>query len=145
MFWYFLNIYRSSHRRFSIEKGVLKNFTKFTGKHLYPSLFFKKVGGLRPTTLLKKTLAQVFSCEFCEIFNNTFFTRHLWTTASTFIYKNNLKKKRIWKRIPKNPLYFWLKISTDKTYNLLVKVGKQEILKDRGSLLNILGNVPYWG
>ena len=29
-----------------------------------------------------KTLAQVFSCEFCEISKNTFFTEHLWTTAS---------------------------------------------------------------
>ena len=39
--------------------------------------------GLRPATLLKKeTLAQVFSYEFCEIFRNTFFTEHLWTTAS---------------------------------------------------------------
>ena len=26
----------------------------------------------------KKTLAQVFSCEFCEISKNTFFTKHLW-------------------------------------------------------------------
>ena len=25
------------------------------------------------------TLAQVFSCEFCEIPQNTFFTEHLWT------------------------------------------------------------------
>ena len=31
-----------------------------------------------------KTLAQVFSCEFCEISKNTFFTEHLWTTASLF-------------------------------------------------------------
>ena len=30
----------------------------------------------------KETLAQVFSCEFCEISKNTFFTEHLWTTAS---------------------------------------------------------------
>ena len=29
----------------------------------------------------KETLAQVFSCEFCEISKNTFFTEHLWTTA----------------------------------------------------------------
>ena len=29
----------------------------------------------------KETLAQVFSCEFCEIAKNTFFTEHLWTTA----------------------------------------------------------------
>ena len=26
----------------------------------------------------KETLAQVFSCEFYEIFNNTLFTEHLW-------------------------------------------------------------------
>ena len=30
----------------------------------------------------KETLAQVFSCEFCRISKNTFFTEHVWTTAS---------------------------------------------------------------
>ena len=30
----------------------------------------------------KETLAQLFSCEFCEISKNTFFTEHLWATAS---------------------------------------------------------------
>ena len=45
-------------------------------------LFLKKLQA-RPATLLKKeTLAQVFSYEFCEIFKNTFFTEHLWATAS---------------------------------------------------------------
>ena len=39
---------RSSHQRCSIEKGVLRNFAKFTGKHLCQSL--------RPATLLKKRL-----------------------------------------------------------------------------------------
>ena len=38
----------------SMKKGVLKNFTKFTGKHLCQSLFFNKVAGLRPATLLKR-------------------------------------------------------------------------------------------
>ena len=38
---------------------------------------------LRPAIFIKKeTLTQLFSCEFCEIFKNTFFTEHLWTTAS---------------------------------------------------------------
>ena len=31
-------------------------------------------------------MVQVFSCEFCEIFNNTFFTEHLRTTASVIIF-----------------------------------------------------------
>ena len=30
------------------KKGALKNFTKFTGKHLCQSLVFNKVAGLRP-------------------------------------------------------------------------------------------------
>ena len=32
----------------------------------------------------KETLAQVLSCEFCEISKNASFTEHLWTTASVF-------------------------------------------------------------
>ena len=39
----------------SYKKGVLKNFAKFTGKHLNQSLFFlKKVAGLQLATLLKR-------------------------------------------------------------------------------------------
>ena len=38
------------------KKGVLRNFAKFTGKHLCQILFFNKVAGLRPATLLKKSL-----------------------------------------------------------------------------------------
>ena len=34
----------------------------------------------------KEILAQVFSCEFCEISKNTVFTEHLWTTASEQLY-----------------------------------------------------------
>ena len=34
---------RSSHQRCSIKKGVLKNFQKFTEKHLRHSLFFNKI------------------------------------------------------------------------------------------------------
>ena len=30
----------------------------------------------------KDTLAQLFSCEFCEIFKNTFYIEHLRVTAS---------------------------------------------------------------
>ena len=37
------------------SSGVLRNFAKFTGKHLWQSVFFNKVAGLT-TTLLKKRL-----------------------------------------------------------------------------------------
>ena len=43
--------YRSSR----LEKGVLKNFAKFTGKQLCQSLF-NKVSDLRSAALLKKRL-----------------------------------------------------------------------------------------
>ena len=36
------------------KKGILKNFAKFTRKHLCQSLSFNKVAGLRPATLSKK-------------------------------------------------------------------------------------------
>ena len=32
-----------------LKKGVIKNFAKFTGKHMCQSLFFNKIAGLRPT------------------------------------------------------------------------------------------------
>ena len=40
------SIYRSNHQKCSIKKGVLRNFTTFTGKHLSQSLLFNKVAGL---------------------------------------------------------------------------------------------------
>ena len=49
------SILRSSHQRCFVKKGVLRNVTKFTGKHLCQSLFFNKVAGLNSTTVLKKT------------------------------------------------------------------------------------------
>ena len=61
-----------------IKKDVIENFAKYTGKHLCQSLFFNKVANF----IKKETLAQVFSCEFGEIFKNTFFTEQLKTTAS---------------------------------------------------------------
>ena len=47
---------RSSCPEVFCKKGVLTNFAKFTGKHLCQRLFFNKVAGLRPSTLLKKRL-----------------------------------------------------------------------------------------
>ena len=47
-----------------MRKGVLRNFAKFTGKHLHQSL--------RPATLLKKRLAQVFSSEICKFLRTPF-------------------------------------------------------------------------
>ena len=39
----------SGHWKCSVKKGVLRNFAKFTGKHLCQRLLFNKVAGLRHT------------------------------------------------------------------------------------------------
>ena len=53
----------------SFNNGVLKKFPIFTC-------------GLQACNFVKETPAQVFSCEYCEIFKNTYFEEHLWTAAS---------------------------------------------------------------
>ena len=81
----------SSRPKVFCKKRVLRNFTKFTGKHPCQSLFFNSAAGFRPATLFKKRLAQVLSCEFCEISKKTFFTEHLGTTASLLSMKYYLQ------------------------------------------------------
>ena len=52
------------------KKAVLKNFAIFTGKIAALEFLFNKVGG------------QLFSCEYCEIFKNTYSEENLRTAAS---------------------------------------------------------------
>ena len=67
--------FRSSHWKCSVEKGVLKNVTKFTGKYLCQNLFFNKVTDLRAATFLKKRIwhrcflvnfVKFFACNFIK-------------------------------------------------------------------------------
>ena len=59
-----------------------------------PKVFPKKNAFLeilpQPATLLKKRLPQVFSCEFCEISKNIFFTEHLGATVSKMTLGNGI-------------------------------------------------------
>ena len=80
-------IARSSRPKVFCKKSVLRNFTKFTGKHLCQILIFNKVAGLRHNFIIKETLAQMFSCEYCEISQNTCYYRTLLQDCLT------LKKK----------------------------------------------------
>ena len=55
------------------KRSVLKNFAKFTGKYLCQSLFFNKVAGLRPATLLKKRLwHRCFPVNFAKFLGTPF-------------------------------------------------------------------------
>ena len=49
-------------------------------------MFYKK------SVFKKETLAQLFFCEFCEIFRNFFLTEQLWVTASACSTNNDLDK-----------------------------------------------------
>ena len=79
--------YRSSHRRCSIKKGVLrKNFAKFKQKHLCRSLFFNKVAGPR-------LWHRRFPVNFVKFLRTSFFIEHLWwlllNRETTQLARNN--------------------------------------------------------
>ena len=61
--------------RWSIKKLLLK-ISQYSQENTYVGTSFNKVAGL-----------QVFSCEYCEIFKNSFFTEHLRETTSENIPK----------------------------------------------------------
>ena len=78
--------YGSSRPEVFCKKSVLRNFTKFTGKHLCQSLFFNKIAGLRPATLLKKRLLNWwFPVNFAKFVKHLFYRTHrgdcFWTRS----------------------------------------------------------------
>ena len=74
----FSDFLRSSRPEVFCKKSVLRNFTKFTGKHLCQGLFFNKVAGLRAATLLKKRLwHRCFAENFGKYLRTPFFSEHL--------------------------------------------------------------------
>ena len=68
---------RSSHRRCSVKKGVIKIL------QISQEITFVGVSFL--ILCLKRGSNTVFSCEICEVFKNTYFEEHLLTTALTEI------------------------------------------------------------
>ena len=69
---------RSSCPDVSCEKGVLRNFEKFTGKHLCQSLFLVKLQAL-PANFFKKRLWHRFlPVNFVKFLRTPSFTEHLW-------------------------------------------------------------------
>ena len=80
--------FRSSCPEVFFKKSVLRNFAKFTRKHLCQSFFFNKTAGLIKLQVLsrnfikKEALAQVLPCEFCEISKHAFSCRTSPVAAS---------------------------------------------------------------
>ena len=79
-----------------------------------PESLFNLVAGGACNFIKKETLAQVFSCKFCEISKNTFFTEHVWATAfllvpnqlqdSTFLFEINSENISIIKLVSQSKL-----------------------------------------
>ena len=86
--------HRTSPPNVFCKKGVLENFTKFTGKHLCQSLFLIK---LQASDVFLGI--QVFSYEYYEVFKNSFFMQY---TGGCFC----LIKIFSW-NYRKNSILFW--------------------------------------
>ena len=77
-YFFFCNFIRSRPNVFC-KKGFLRNFTKYTGKHLCQSLFLNKVTALTPATLLKKRLwHRYFPADFVKFLRTPFYREHVW-------------------------------------------------------------------
>ena len=93
------------------KKGVLRNFTNFTGKHRCQSLFFNKVAGLRPANLLKKRLEHSYFLEnFVKFLRTPFHIEHLWWLLLHLelflkIQSRNLQRKGQGKPKHRNKIY----------------------------------------
>ena len=87
-------LFRSSRPEVFYKKDVFRNFAKFKGKHLCKSLFFNKVAGLRPATLLKKRLwHRYFPVNFAKFLRTPFLTEYLqWLLLTISRELNNCKK-----------------------------------------------------
>ena len=55
----------------------IKDFTKFAGKHLWWSLLLWIAASWRREACLKRVFPKVLPYEFCKIFKNTYFEKHL--------------------------------------------------------------------
>ena len=80
-----LQKYRSSRLEVFCRKSVLRNFEKFTGKHLCQGLLFNKAAGLRTVTLLKKRFwYRCFPVNFSKFLKTPSITKHLrWLLLKT--------------------------------------------------------------
>ena len=79
-----------AHKMCSIKRSVLKNFAKFTGKHLCGSLFLIKLQTLRPRTLLKTESSAGVFCLFHEFLKSNYFVEPD-ATATSAAASNPLK------------------------------------------------------
>ena len=86
---------RSNHQRCSARKGVLRNLSKFTGKHLCQVLFYNKVACPEPATISKMRLwHRRFPMNFAKFLRTQFHRAPLndcFSTIQHFLGENPSK------------------------------------------------------
>ena len=81
--WKYLSIYHFLKHFIRLGRCLLELAISLIGCMLVFSKILKNIN--------KEILEQVFPCEFCEVFQNTFFTEQLRTTASGYYLWNPLQ------------------------------------------------------
>ena len=89
---------RSSRPEVFCKKGVLRNFTKFTGKHLCQSLFFNKVAGLALIYVVLYTSSYA-QFKLCVHFILTTFIKPFAVTKRSVVKKLKNKEGKNFKTI----------------------------------------------
>ena len=79
---------RTSRSQIFFKIAALKNFAILSRKTCVAEYLFNKVAGMKVCIFIKKeTPAQLFSCEYCEIFKNTYFEE--WQMRTTTSDRSN--------------------------------------------------------
>ena len=135
---------RSSRLEVFCKIGVLRNFVKFTGKHLCQSLFFNRLAGLRPATLLKKRLwHRCFPVNFTKFLKTPFyrtppddcFCSAFFLPPVALLWKYCSEKKR-WKKL-------WLEFYNYILWHIERKVNKSSSLFFNGTIRKYLIILRY--
>ena len=84
LFW---KVWKQPFLQMFFKMGLLKHFTIFTRKHLCWSLFLISCRASVLQLYWKETPTQVFSCEHCEIFKNSYFYRKSLVDAWMWSHK----------------------------------------------------------
>ena len=113
-------VFRSSHWRYFIKIGVLKNFIKFTGKHLRRSLFFSiaSLGKRHRHRCFPVNLVKFLRISFLQ---NTFWRLllYFYSYSFTFTYQASHLADFLWiscSEIHVKCILFWRKILFSFSY-----------------------------
>ena len=117
------------------KKGFLKNVAKFTTKHMYKSLFLRKLLA-QPSTLLKSDSGtDVFLWNFAKFLRTSFFMEHLWWLFLHFWLLRTLQFNYL-KAVLNTYCHLRTKTIPIQTRDLYIKWGSS--LKEKGTYVFVV-------